>query len=144
MRRGFLDYVGTSAHIFTPCRRKKQIFSSPFFFFKKPRGKSRPVVDSCARLIRLIRFFSDKAPSLTRVDAHPLFAPCSLMGENETVYSPRRVAASHSRRLCRALTHRLMDRISALSHKPCFPPVFFSPFPLPETFSFLPSEASAG
>lgn len=56
------------------------------------------------------------------------------MGENETLYSPGRVAASHSRRLWRALTHHLMDRISALSHKPCFPPVFFLTLPAPPDF----------
>lgn len=141
-----MDFSIKSArwHIFSRPVEGRNRFSRLLFFFKKLRGKSRPVLDSCACLIRLIRFFSDKASSLMRVGAHPLFAPCSLMGENETVYSPRQVAASHSRRLWRPLTHHLMDRISALSHKPCFPPIFFSPFLLPKTFSFLPSEARVG
>lgn len=78
IRRVFLDYVGTSADIFMPFGGRNRFSRLSFhFFFKKPRGKSRPVVDSCTRLIRLIRFFSDKAPSLTRVSAHPLF--CTLL-----------------------------------------------------------------
>lgn len=56
------------------------------------------------------------------------------MGENETVYSPGQVAALHSRRLWCALTHRLMDRISTLSHKPCF----FLTLPAPQDLLLPP------
>lgn len=69
-------------HIFSHFLRKRNIFSH----FSQHR-KTHSISDT--HLIRLIRFFSAEAAEFNKTRLSP-FAPCSLMGENETLYSPGR------------------------------------------------------
>ena len=82
-----LTITSTHPRIFSHSSpREKNIFSH-FPPRGSHKGRSRSIFDCCTRLIRLIRFFSAEARSLTRRDSRP-FAPHSLMGENGTLYSP--------------------------------------------------------
>ncbi len=116
-----MSITSTHLHIFSHSFQGGNIFShfTPYWSHK---GEVTHI-DCCARLIRLIRFFSAEAWNLTRHDSRPLHrAPWWV---RMRLYIHQAGSTSHS--LSHTHTHPLMDQISTLAHKPSFPPVFFTP-----------------
>lgn len=112
--------------IFTQFLKRKHIFS--LFSARKPHRSSHSIFDCCTHLIRLIRIFSAESWSLTRHDSRPLHRAHWWVRMGLYIHQAGSTSHTLSRSLSPANTHPLMDRISALAHKPCFSPILSPAF----------------